>query len=95
MSTPWHPVGMGMRLVRPLRLVALAAFALAVAAAAVPGATGEALGAALVALLVAALLLRVAFFVGRWWQIGDRRYALVALLLLTEIAAGTAVALLA
>ena len=89
----WHPIGMGKKLVRPLRLAAMAAFVLAVGAAASPGAVGDALGAALVALLVAAPLVRVGFFVGRWWQIGDRRYAIVSLVLLVEIGAGALLAL--
>lgn len=92
MTAAWHPVGMGKKLVRPLRVAALAAFALAVAAAGAPGPAGDALAGALVAVLVAAPLMRVAFFVGRWWQIGDRRYAVVALALLAEIALGAALA---
>ena len=90
---PWHPIGMGKKLVRPLRLAALGTFVLAVAAASSPGDVGDTLGGAMVAFLVAVPLLRVAFFAARWWQIGDRRYALVALVLLLEIGTGALLAM--
>lgn len=92
-ATAWHPVGMGKRLVRPLRWATAGAFALAVAGAVLPGAVGDAAAGAMIGLLMAVPLLRLAFFVARWWQIGDRRFAVVALLLLVEIGAGAAVAL--
>lgn len=90
---PWHPVGMGKKLIRPLQIAGFLVFLLAVGAAALPSRAGEAVGAVMVGVLVAAPLLRVAFFVGRWWQIGDRKFALIALVLLVEVGTGTAIAL--
>ncbi|HLG00041.1 MAG TPA: hypothetical protein VI916_06195 [Acidimicrobiia bacterium] len=83
---------MGKKLIRPLRIAGFLVFLLAVAAA-IPSSAAEVAGVVMVGVLVAAPLLRVAFFVGRWWQIGDRRFAMIALLLLVEIGAGTALAL--
>lgn len=88
----WHPQGMGKKLIGPLRIAAASAFFLAVGGALAPGDLGGALRGVLVGLLVATPILRVGFFAGRWWQIGDRRFALAALLLLIEVGAGTLLA---
>lgn len=92
-TAEWHPVGMGKRLIRPLKFATAAAFVLAVAGAVIPRDVGDVAAGAMIAFLMAVPLLRLAFFVIRWWQIGDRRFAAVALLLLVEIGAGAALAL--
>ncbi len=74
------------------RALVLAA-ALAVAALIVPGPAGRYLGEALVAILIAAPLLRVAWFVVRWFRRGDPRFAMVGVGVLSVISIGLVIAL--
>jgi len=72
-------------LIAPLRGVAAAAFVLALLGALAPREAAERAAGVLLAVLIGVPLLRVAFFGGRWWQLGDRKYALIAALLMLEI----------
>jgi hypothetical protein len=55
---------------------------------------GQVLGGALLAVLIATPLLRVAWFVQRWFRRGDPRFALVGLGVLAVVATGAALAVL-
>ncbi|MFM9085703.1 MAG: hypothetical protein ACKORC_04445 [Acidimicrobiia bacterium] len=73
--------------------VLVAVAVLAAVGAVVPAArwlAGVAIG-----VLVASPLARVAWLARRWWAIGDRRFALVAVALLALVAVGPLAALLA
>lgn len=83
------PRGRGRRLIRPLQIASVGAFGLGLAGALLPRDTGRVAGLLLLALLVATPAARVLFLAQRWWRLGDRRYASVALALVGTIAAGT------
>ena len=71
-----------------LRLALVIVAVLALAAVLVPPAQGVWIGRALVTLLVALPLLRVAWFVARWFRRGDPRFAFVGLGVLCVVATG-------
>lgn len=76
------------RLARFLRIGAIAAFVTAVTALVLPDRAGTAVGVAMVCVLVAVPLVRLGWLARRWLRKGDRRFALVALLLAVIISAG-------
>lgn len=78
-------------LTRALRAAVLLALVLSLATLVAPSA-GDVTGAALVALLVAAPLLRVGWFVQRWYRRGDPRFALVGTAVLSVVAIGALIA---
>lgn len=89
MTTPFDPrADRQRRLARFLRVAVMATFAIAVAALVLPGRAGTVLGVAMVAVLVAVPLIRLAWLARRWLGRGDRRFALVALLLGLIVSAG-------
>lgn len=89
MSAPLDPrADRQRRLARFLRVGVTTAFAVAVAALVTPGRLGTALGVAMVAVLVAVPLIRLGWLARRWLRKGDRRFALVALLLGLIVSAG-------
>lgn len=98
MSTPeGAPLDPRLDRYRPLaaglqRAVVLSA-ALAVLAVVLPDPVGAWCGWALVVVLVGAPLLRVLWFVRRWVQRGDPRFALVGVGVLLVVAAGAVLAL--
>jgi len=66
--------------------------ALAVLTLALPPERSDDVGAVLLGLLIAAPLLRVAWFVQRWFRRGDPRYALVGVGVLLVVAGGALLA---
>lgn len=75
-----------------LRVAAVLAATLALAALVLPGVASDAVGTALVVLLIVAPLLRVGWFVQRWFRRGDPRFGLVGVALLTVVAVGALLA---
>jgi len=89
MTTPFNPrVDRQRRLARFLRVGAVITFVVAVAALVAPGRAGTSFGVAMVGVLVAVPLIRLAWLARRWLRKGDRRFALVALLLALIVSAG-------
>ena len=78
---------------RLLQAAALAALALGVLGAALPGSSGIACATAAVAVVVAAPLVRVTWLCGRWLGKGDVRFAALAGVLLAVVGTGMAIAL--
>lgn len=79
---------------RALRWAVAAVAVLAAAAVLVPDPAGAWFGVALVTVLIGAPLVRVLWFVVRWFRRGDPRYAFVGIGVLVVIAIGTVLALL-
>lgn len=97
MSTPeGAPIDPRLDRYRPLtaglQRALVGAALLAALAVVLPDPVGAWSGWALVALLVAAPLVRVAWFVRRWFQRGDPRFALVGLGVLLVVVAGVVLA---
>ena len=89
-GTPHDPrAGRQRRLARFLRVGAAATFVLAAAALFLPGEAGRMGGILVVVVLVAVPLVRLAWLGRRWLRKGDRRFALVAVLLGLIILAGS------
>lgn len=88
------PPGRGRMLITPLRAVAMAAFVLAVIGSVAPTEAAERAAGVMLAALIGVPLVRVGFFSARWWQLGDRRYAIVTALLLAEIGVSAALSAL-
>ena len=82
------------RLSRALTAAVAVAAVLVLGALLLPERVGDVLGAALLAVLIATPLLRVAWFVQRWYRRGDVRFALVGVGVLVVVAAGAGLALL-
>ena len=81
------------RLSTALSVAVAVAAVLVLGALLLPGRAAEVTGGALVAVLIAAPLLRVAWFVHRWFRRGDPRFAFVGLGVLGVVAAGALLAL--
>lgn len=89
MTTPFDPrADRQRRLARFLRVGAIVAFWVALVALLLPGRAGTAFGVAMVAVLVAVPLIRLGWLARRWLRRGDRRFALVAVLLAVIVSAG-------
>jgi hypothetical protein len=89
MTTPFNPrTDRQRRLARFLRVSVAGAFVIAVGALVLPGRVGTVFGVAMVVVLVAVPLIRLAWLARRWLRKGDRRFALVAVLLAGIVAAG-------
>lgn len=84
----YRPVTVGLR-----RAVAVVAV-LSAGAVVLPDPVGAWFGVALVTVLIGAPLVRVLWFVVRWFRRGDPRFAFVGIGVLVVIAIGTALALL-
>lgn len=87
------PRGRGRRLIAPLRSATVLAVVCSVAALASPGTPGEALGWAVIAVVFVMPLARVGFLAVRWGQLADRRFALLAGVLVAEVGGAAALAL--
>ncbi len=79
---------------RALRVVAVVVAVLASAAVLLADPVGAWFGVALVTVLIGAPLVRVLWFIVRWFRRGDPRFALVGVGVLAVIAVGTVLALL-
>ena len=89
MTAPFDPrADRQRRLARFLRIAVALTFAVAVAALVLPGRAGTALGVAMVTMLVAVPLIRLAWLARRWLRKGDRRFAVVSVVLAVIISAG-------
>jgi len=73
-------------LVRVLIVLTASLSALAALVVALPPPAEEPVAVATVALLIAAPVLRVGWLGVRWWRLGDRRFAAVALALIGVVA---------
>jgi hypothetical protein len=81
-------------LTRALRVAVGVVAVLAAAAVLLPDPVGAWFGVALVTVLIGAPLVRVLWFVARWFRRGDPRFAFVGLGVLAVIGIGTVLALL-
>lgn len=89
MTAPFNPLAdRQRRLARFLRVGAIVAFVTAALGLVLPGQVGAVFGVAMVSVLVAVPLVRLGWLARRWLRKGDRRFAMVALLLTVIIAAG-------
>lgn len=79
---------------RALRWAVVVVAVLAAGAVLLPDPVGAWLGVALVTVLIGAPLVRVLWFVVRWFRRGDPRYAFVGVGVIAVIAIGTVLALL-
>lgn len=82
------------RLASLMQVALMAAFALALGGAFLPGAVGRASGVACVIVLISAPILRVLWLTVSWARDGDRRFAVFGALLLSVLAVGSALAFL-
>lgn len=80
------------RLSAALSVAVTLAVVLVLGALTLPDSAADVMGGALVAVVIATPLLRVAWFVQRWFRRGDPRFALVALGVLVVVATGTLLA---
>jgi hypothetical protein len=80
------------RLSTLLRISVVTTAALACGALFTRGGPAATLGGAMVAVLVGTPLVRVAWFVQRWFRRGDPRYALVGMTVLTVVGVGALIA---
>jgi hypothetical protein len=78
-----------LRLLSSLMQIALvAAFAMALCGAFLPGQTGTIFGGICIGILIGAPIVRVAWLTVDWARIGDRRFALLGFALLSVLASG-------
>lgn len=82
------------RLASLMQIALVAAFALALGGAFLPGRTGAILGGICIGILIGAPIVRVAWLTVDWARIGDRRFALLGLALLSVLAGGAMVSFL-
>ena len=95
MSTPTDPrADRFARLSSALTVAVVVAAVLVLGALLLPERVGEVAGAALLVVLIVTPLLRVGWFVQRWYRRGDLRFALVGAAVLVVVAAGAVLALL-
>lgn len=84
-----HPlIGRQSVLVRALRWLGLAAWALAIGGVLLPGDAGRVSAVALVVLLIAAPIFRIAWLCVRWVRRGDPKFALLAAVLIVIVTSG-------
>lgn len=95
MSPPTDPrADRFVRLSRALSIAVNVAAVLVLGALLLPERVGEVAGGALLVVLVATPLLRVGWFVQRWFRRGDPKFALVGAAVLVVVGAGAGLALL-
>lgn len=80
------------RLATLMQVALVAAFALALGGAFIPGRPGQVSGMICVVVLVAAPVIRVAWLTAAWARMGDRRFAVLGGALLTVLTAGAVLA---
>ena len=80
------------RLASLMQIALVAAFAMALGGAFLPGQTGTILGGICIGILIGAPIVRVAWLTVDWVRIGDRRFALLGFALLSVLVAGAAFA---
>jgi hypothetical protein len=80
------------RLAGLMQVALVAAFALALGGAFIPGRIGHACGAAGIVILIVAPIVRVAWLTTSWARVGDRKFSLLGGALLTVLAVGAVLA---
>ncbi|CAM8622041.1 hypothetical protein MCETE7_00129 [Acidimicrobiia bacterium] len=79
------------RLASLMQIALVAAFAMALGGAFIPGQTGTIFGGICIGILIGAPIVRVAWLTIDWARIGDRRFALLGMALLMVLATGAVI----